>query len=149
AELHPGLHSYVKVVSVTSVSILILLNWVGLRVGSRMQEVTSLIKALALIVFVVACFLISPHSTHEEVALPAHLAAPRESLLLAALVALQAVLVTYDGWYLAIYFMEEDQDPARNLPRSSTTGVLVCVTVYVLVNVALLHVLPMNKLAAS
>jgi len=26
-------------------------------------------------------------------------------------VALQAVIVTYDGWYSAIYFMEEDRDP--------------------------------------
>jgi len=149
AELHPALHSYVKAVSVTSLSIVILLNWIGLRVGSRTQEVTSLIKAIALIVFVAACFLLPPHSAPDEVALPAHLAAPRERFLLAALVALQAVLVTYDGWYLAIYFTEEDQDPARNLPRSSISGVLLCVIVYVLVNVALLHVLPMNKLAAS
>jgi APA family basic amino acid/polyamine antiporter len=149
AELYPDLQSYVKVVSATSVSILVLLNWIGLRMGSRTQEVTSLIKALALIVFVVACFVISPYSAPDEVAQAAHLAAPRQSLLLALLVALQAVLITYDGWYFAIYFTEEDQDPARNLPRSSISGVLACVTVYVLVNVALLHVLPMNKLAAS
>jgi len=33
------------------------------------------------------------------------------NILLALVVALQAVIVTYDGWYSAIYFMEEDRDP--------------------------------------
>ena len=54
AELQPSLHGYVKLVSVASVVVLTLLNWLGLRAGSRVQELTSLIKALALIAFVVA-----------------------------------------------------------------------------------------------
>jgi basic amino acid/polyamine antiporter, APA family len=149
AELQPSLHGYVKLVSVASVIVLTLVNWLGLRAGSWMQKLTSLIKALALIAFVVACFVISPHSANNAVALHPSLAAPKGGLLLAVLLALQAVIVTYDGWYFAIYFTEEDSDPARNLPRSSIVGVLACTAVYVLMNIALLHVLPMNKLAAS
>jgi basic amino acid/polyamine antiporter, APA family len=112
AELQPSMHAYVKVVSVASVVVLTLLNWLGLRAGSRIQELTSLIKALALVAFVVACFVIAPHSVSDG-ALPAGLAAPRGGLLLGMLVALQAVIVTYDGWYFAIYFAEEDNDPAK------------------------------------
>lgn len=82
-------------------------------------------------------------------ALRASLVAPRGGLLLGMLLALQAIIVTYDGWYFAIYFAEEDSDPARNLPRSSVVGVLVCVAVYALLNMAMVHVLPMNKLAGS
>jgi APA family basic amino acid/polyamine antiporter len=149
AELQPSLHGYVKLVSIASVVVLTLLNWLGLRAGSRIQELTSLIKALALIAFVVACFVISPHSASYGFALPASLAAPKGGLLFGVLLALQAVIVTYDGWYFAIYFTEEDNDPARNLPRSSMVGVLACIAVYVLVNTALLHVLPMNQLAGS
>jgi basic amino acid/polyamine antiporter, APA family len=150
AELQPSLHGHVKLLSVASVVVLTLLNWLGLRVGSRLQEVTSLIKALALIAFVVACFVISPHAASDATAPPASLAAaPRAGLLLGVLLALQAVIVSYDGWYFAIYFTEEDSDPARNLPRSSIAGVLACIGVYVLVNISLLHVLPMNQLAGS
>ena len=147
-ELRPSFHAYVKLVSVASVVVLTLLNWLGLRVGSRIQELTSLIKALALIAFVVACFVISPHSVGDE-ALPASLIAPPGGLLLGMLLAMQAIIITYDGWYFAIYFAEEDSDPARNLPRSSIVGVLVCVAVYALLNMAMVHVLPMNKLAGS
>jgi len=149
AELQPSLHGSVKVVPVACLSALTLLNWLGLRAGSRTQELTSLVKTLALVAFVLACFVISPHSPPDAVAPLASLAAAREGLLLAVLVALQAVIITYDGWYFAIYFTEEDHDPARNLPRSSIGTVLACIAVYVLVNVALLHVLSMNKLAAS
>lgn len=134
--------------SVASVVALTLLNWLGLRAGSRIQELTSLVKALALIAFVVACFVISPLGA-SKAAVPASLAAPKGGLLLSVLLALQAVIVTYDGWYFAIYFTEEDKDPARNLPRSSIVGVLACIAVYVLLNTALLHVLPINKLAGS
>jgi len=148
-ELQPSLLGYVKLMSVASVVVLALLNWLGLRAGSRIQELTSLIKALALIAFVVACFVISPLGASNGGALPARLATPKGGLLLGVLLALQAVIVTYDGWYFAIYFTEEDNDPARNLPRSSIAGVLACITVYMFVNMALLHVLPMNKLAGS
>jgi basic amino acid/polyamine antiporter, APA family len=148
AELQPSLHPYVKLVSVASVVVLALLNWVGLRVGSGIQELTSLVKALALVAFVVACFVISPHS-RGDIALPANLVTPQGGLLLGMLLALQAIIVTYDGWYFAIYFAEEDNDPGRNLPRSSIVGVLVCIAVYALVNLAMLHVLPINKLAGS
>jgi APA family basic amino acid/polyamine antiporter len=37
----------------------------------------------------------------------------------------------------------------KNLPRSLIGGVLVCVAIFLLVNAALLHVLPMHQLATS
>ena len=106
-ECNCSLDGYVKLVSVASVVALTLLNWLGLRAGSRIQELTSLVKALALIAFVVACFVISPLGA-SKAAVPASLAAPKGGLLLSVLLALQAVIVTYDGWYFAIYFTEEE-----------------------------------------
>jgi APA family basic amino acid/polyamine antiporter len=127
-----------------------LLNLLGLRVGSRTQQITSLAKALSLIAFVLACFFIHPNSTPvADVGDHRPLQQPLSVMLLALFVALQSIIVTYDGWYGAIYFAEEDEDPARNLPRSSIAGVLACAAIFLLVNAALLHVLPFSKLAAS
>jgi len=103
---------------------------------------------LALLGFVVACFAISPNNLPRVEQIPANVL-PRTGILLALVGALQAVIITYDGWYSAIYFMEEDQDPARNLPRSSIAGIVACIAVFLLVNAALLHVLPIPQLAAS
>lgn len=144
--LQPGLAPHMKLASVGCVAALTLLNWLGLRAGSRAQEFTSLVKALALIVFVIACFVISP----KPGSLPSFgVPSSKGSILLALVIALQAVIVTYDGWYSAIYFMEEDQDPTRNLPRSAIGGIVACIAIFLLVNAALFHVLPMAQLSAS
>lgn len=148
-ELYPALRGNVKLVAVASLSLLTLLNWLGLRAGSRTQQFTSLTKALALVGFVVACFAISPSGGRAAGLEPASFPLPRGGLFLAILVALQPILITYDGWYGAIYFMEEDENPMRNLPRSSIGGVVACIAIFLLVNAALLHVLPISLLAAS
>lgn len=57
--------------------------------------------------------------------------------------------MTYGGWQSALYFAEEDCNPQRNLPRSMIGGVAAVLVVYLLVNVALMAVLPIATLAQS
>ncbi len=147
-QLLPQLAGHVKLSGLTLLVVLMLLNWIGLRSGSRTQEISSLLKALALVVFVGACFLLKPVGMTPTA--PPHAALPPAGGLLAALVlALQAVIVTYDGWYQAIYFTEEDKDPTKSLPRSSLAAAFACIAIFLLVNLALLHVLPTPQFSAS
>ncbi len=67
----------------------------------------------------------------------------------ALIVAFRAVIVTYDGWYEAIYFAEEDKNPASNLPRAIIGGVVLIVALYVAMNVGFMRVMPMDQLSAS
>lgn len=59
------------------------------------------------------------------------------------------MVITYGGWQSALYFAEEDRDPSRNLPRSAVGGLLLVLIVYVLVNAALLALLPLPALSRS
>jgi APA family basic amino acid/polyamine antiporter len=148
AEIQPRLGEHLKITGVGVLAVLMLLNWLGLRAGSRAQEITSLVKALAFLAFVVACFVLPSPSAATQT--PAAALPLMGGGFAAALVfSLQAILVTYDGWYQAIYFTEEDENPATNLPRSSIGGVFACILIFLLVNLALFYVLPMNKLSAS
>jgi APA family basic amino acid/polyamine antiporter len=63
--------------------------------------------------------------------------------------ALQAVIYTYDGWTGAIYFSEEVKDPGRDIPRAMFAGVLSVTAIYLLLNIAFLHVLPLESLAGQ
>jgi len=63
--------------------------------------------------------------------------------------ALQAVVITYGGWQSALYFSEEDRRPEANIPRSMIGGVAAVIVVYLLVNLALLSLLPLGDLAQS
>jgi basic amino acid/polyamine antiporter, APA family len=66
--------------------------------------------------------------------------------MLGSVLAFQAVIVSYDAWYTPLYFAEEDQNPARNLPRALVGTVLSCAAIFLLINVALIHVLGMQRL---
>jgi len=67
----------------------------------------------------------------------------------ALIIALQSVLYTYDGWYGVIYFGEEVRDPKRDVVRSMFGGTLLVIAIYLVVNLAYVHVLPMSKLAGE
>jgi len=71
------------------------------------------------------------------------------AMFFAVVPALRAVLTAYDGWYQPIYMAEENTDPARTLPRAIIRGTLLVVALYLLINFAFLHVLPLPVLAAS
>ena len=136
-----------------SVSILVAVtavNLIGLRAGSEMQKITSLLKALALIAFVVACFIFGgQHAQANAAQTVVTVPTGFTSSLVAFILAFQLVLGTYDGWYGPIYFSEEDTNPSQNIPRSMFGGIAVVIAIYLLVNAALLYVLPMSSLAGA
>lgn len=146
-ELWPSWQGRTRLIAVSTIIFLTVLNWVGIKLGSRAQEVTSAIKALALVGLVALCFALPKSHSVSVLSMNPNLS--QEGLLLGVVLAFQAVIATYDGWYSAIYFMEEDRDPARNLPRSAISGVLLSIFIFMLINLAFLHVLPMNILSVS
>ena len=129
-------------IALGALSAFVLLQWMGLKVSSRAQEITSLIKFVLFLALVAACFRGPGAPASIEIARP-------ESLFFAVVIALQSVTITYGGWQSALYFAEEDRDPAKNLPRSMIGGVAIVVIVYLLLNLALLHALPLPELASS
>ncbi|MGH9957543.1 MAG: APC family permease, partial [Pyrinomonadaceae bacterium] len=81
---------------------------------------------------------------------PESLATPTGLALLAAFVlSLQSVIYTYDGWTGVVYFSEEVEHPGRDIPRALFGGVLSVIAIYLLVNLALLYVLPTSKIAGQ
>jgi basic amino acid/polyamine antiporter, APA family len=121
------------------------LQWRGIRWGSGVQNVTSLLKALAFVALITACFALGGKQAEEvspSTAAPAGLA-----LVVAVVLSLQAVIYTYDGWSGVIYFSEEVRRPARDIPRSIFGGVLSVIAIYLLVNLGLLYVLPISRMA--
>jgi APA family basic amino acid/polyamine antiporter len=144
--LVPRTSGAVRPLAVVLLAALVALQWLGLRVSSRFQEWTTALKFGAFLALVLACLVLAGRGGSAAVSSPA--LAPATTLI-GVVVALQSVTVTYGGWQSALYFTEEDRDPARNLPRSMIGGEALVIVVYMLVNVALLAVLPVPALARS
>jgi len=135
----------VEVVALTVIAILTLVQWMGIRWGGWAQDVTSALKALAFLFLIAACFYLGNRN-------PAAAAMETEregSLLLAYILALQAVIYTYDGWSAVVYFSEEVKQPSRNIPRAMFGGVFAVMTIYLLLNIAFLRVVPLPTLAGQ
>lgn len=142
--LSPNLTGAVRLVAIAILIAFVGLQWAGVRVSSRFQEITTALKFLAFFALVVGALALSGRVA--PVAVPA----PLPPITLAGVVgALQAVIITYGGWQSALYFTEEDRDPVRNLPRAMIGGVLAVIVIYTLVNLALLVLLPIDELSRS
>jgi len=147
AVLVPSLTPAVKLLAVGFLVSFVVLQWIGLRLSSRFQEATTAIKCLAFLALVAFCFAHAAASPASPAA-AAPLPSPARGVG-GLVVALQSVVITYGGWQSALYFTEEDRDPRRNLPRSMIGGVSLVLVIYLLVNLALLSVLPVSDLARS
>ena len=147
AVLVPSLAPAVKPIAVGVLVSFAALQWGGLRMSSRFQEATTAVKCLAFLALVAACFVHAASSPAPTAGSGG--AVPRVGGMAGLVIALQSVAVTFGGWQSALYFTEEDRDPRRNLPRSMIGGVLSVLVIYLLVNVALLSVLPLDDLARS
>ena len=121
----------------------------GVRAGGASQELLSLVKAVAFLGLAAASFVL-PSAVPITATTGAALAPPQGSALaIGAVLALQAVITTFDGWASPVYFAEEFSEPSRDLPRSLIGGVLAVLVLYLLINAALLHVLPISLLSQA
>ena len=148
--LAPRLVPHAKAIAIATLLFSALLQWSGLRISSWVQEIVSALKAVGFIGLAVACLTVRPLPPVPpfQVFLPFPPFQPSPPLL-PLILAFQLVIGTYGGWYSAIYFTEEDTEPARHLPRALITGVLLLTFIYVAVNLAFMAVLPIGQLGSS
>jgi basic amino acid/polyamine antiporter, APA family len=145
ADLFPSLAGFTSRIAIAVTVLFALLQWRGIKWGERAQEITSLLKGLVFAVVVAGCFLLGGRSSVAAV----HIAAPAMPLAVAVVLALQAVIYTYDGWNGPVYFSEEMTDPGREIPRALFGSVFSIMAIYLLVNLALVYVLPVSRMAGD
>lgn len=149
--LFPQLGPHAAQVAMVLIVAFALLLSVSTMVGDRAQQLTSLLKAIAFFAFIAACFALGGHA---QIPRATNAAAPAGggggvSLLAGFVLSAQAVIYAYDGWSAPVYFSEELDDPARQIPRAMFGGLLSVVAIYMLVNIAFLYVLPLSAFSGS
>ena len=143
--LVPALTGKSAAVAATVAIVFAVLQWRGIVWGSTIQNFTSLLKALAFFALIVAAFILGGHGALTSSQTYSTSAFTATALVLS----LQSAIYTYDGWSGVIYFSEEVEHPGRDIPRALFGGVLTITAIYLLVNVALLYVLPISEIAGK
>lgn len=134
--------------TIASVVIVIfaLIQWRGIKTGSMTQNLTAIAKSAAFVILVIACFVMGRGLGTTNTAPRAPSGFP---FLVAFVLAMQAVIFTYDGYNGIVYFSGELRNPDRDIPRSMFGGVISVGVIYLLVNIGFLYVLPIDKMAGQ
>jgi APA family basic amino acid/polyamine antiporter len=120
------------------------INYVGLRYGVVVQNITSVAKIGALLVLLVLGFA-APAAVSPDWSAPF----PAVGLVSGLGVAMVGVFWAYDGWAGVTCCAGEVADPGRNLTRGMLAGTAVTFALYVLTNLLYLRALPPNSLGES
>lgn len=120
----------------------------GIKPGAVLINLITFTKTLALAALIVGAFVLTRESgvTFEPLTPPGLEGLPLLSAFFAGLV---PAMFAYGGWQSLNYVSEEVREPERNLPRAILIGVFCVIAVYVSANVAYVHVLGAEALAAT
>jgi basic amino acid/polyamine antiporter, APA family len=137
---------YVHYIAAVAILLTATFNYVGIKWGSLVQNITTLAKTGALLLIIVLALVIGLPRTggHYTPAVPpGSFSFPQFGL------ALVSVLWVYDGWADVSFVGGEVKDPEKNLPRVLIYGTLIIIGLYLLANLAYLAVLPVEEIRHS
>jgi APA family basic amino acid/polyamine antiporter len=133
-----------SVVAIGVLAIFWAVNLTSTRIAGDSQILLSAFKGAALIALIILLF------SHPSTGTSASLGDVATPVGIAAFaIAMRNVMNTYNGWDEVVYFGEEIKSPQRTLPRAIAIGIAGVAILYLLINLALLHVLSPAQMAGS
>jgi APA family basic amino acid/polyamine antiporter len=139
--------SWAQPMAILALALITGVNYLGVRLGGRVQVVLTIIKVASVVLIVIAGFAFSKGGGTPLH--PLFAAGLRGSVFGAFLATLAASLWAYDGWEDLNLVGSEVEHPERNLHRALVGGVAVVAVIYLLFNAVCFYVLPFTKIATS
>ena len=121
-------------------------NYVGVRWGARVNNLTSYAKIAALVAFAIFGPLLGSGDAGNLLPLVSGAGAVS---LAAFVLAFSPILFSYLGWNASVYVASEIERPERNVPGSLFLGLGICTLLYMIVNAVYLFALPIGALSQA
>ncbi len=138
-----------KVSAILCILFLTGINYVGVIFGGAVQSFVTFIKIASIVIL---SFLLLASGTGSLANISTGFSMPASStsnIISLFGLAIAGAFWAYDGWNNLTFVAGEIKQPQRNVPLGLLFGTLIVVIVYMLVNVAYLYVLPIEKMAQS
>lgn len=133
-------------VTAAAVVVFYIVNLLGLKMSSRVQNVLTMIKLLLILTLLASVFGSHPIPAPVKMA-----AEPDPSISFWKLLgyALVAVSFSYGGYQQTINFGGEVQQPGRTIPRGIGIGIFIIITVYLSLNFVYVKVIGFENLRGA
>jgi APA family basic amino acid/polyamine antiporter len=139
----PDDHFVINTTAITIIAILFGINYTGIKMGARTQNVLSILK---IVMIAACCFAIFGGNSgeHKPVVI-----ADDWNFMSAFGIALISIFFTYGGYQQTVNFGGDVQDAQKNIPRAIFGGVSIVILLYMLINIAYVQVLGFEEMKTS
>lgn len=127
-------------IGIGTVLFLTVMNLLGARLGGWIQTITTFGKLIPIFLIIVFGLW-----KGDSQVLGVLFETSKEFSFSSAVL---ATLFAYDGWILVGSVAGEMKNPAKALPKAITAGLFLVMAAYMLINIAILHVLPADQVVA-
>ncbi|EPS49896.1 amino acid permease [Clostridium botulinum CFSAN002369] len=131
-----------KVLAIVFIIFIMILNIISTKLVSKMQGIISIAKLIPIIAIIALGFI-------KGTAKGDILNISSSSTVSGFGAALLGTLWAYDGWISVGNMAGELKNPKKDLPRSIIIGLGTTIVVYVLINLALINIMPMSAIITS
>ncbi|MFI5137881.1 MAG: APC family permease [Sphingobacteriales bacterium] len=129
-----------KIITITSVGVLYVINFLGIKMSARTQSVLIIFKMSMIILICTTVFKSNPVPEHFA-------AAPYTGNMVTAFgLSLVAVFFTYGGYQQTINFGGDIINAKTNIPKAITFGIITVIILYFSINYAYFHILGIGGL---
>jgi APA family basic amino acid/polyamine antiporter len=135
-----------KAIGIAAIAVFAMINYRGVSGGALVQKSFTFAKVLGLLIIIGSALFFQGGSTAT---LPATASQAGRFSFSHFGVALIACLLAYDGWVQVTFVAGEMKNPKRNVLLALVLGVGACIAIYMLANLAYLHVMSIPEIAAS
>ena len=124
------------------------INYVGVIFGGGVQTFITIVKIASILLLAALAFIFGNGSLANLTtdAIPIH---NEYNVLTMFGLALAGAFWAYDGWNNVTFVAGEVKNPKRNVPKALAFGTLIVMAVYLIINIAYMYVLPIDKIAKS
>jgi APA family basic amino acid/polyamine antiporter len=147
-EINPFKEFGTKALTIGIILFLTTVNYFGAKFGGFVQNVFTSLKVSAIGFLVLVGFLIGEGTTANFSSANVDLVRSG-SLFAAIMLAMSGAFWAYDGWINITYLSGEVKNPQKVVPKALFIGTVIVISVYVIVNLAYLYLLPIDKMAQS
>ncbi len=134
----------IKIIAVSIILILFGINYAGIKMGARTQNVLSILKIGMILAFCFAIF-----GNHENDANTIINVGDDINFISAFGVCLISIFFTYGGYQQTVNFGADVENAQRNIPKSIFIGVGIVIILYLLLNIAYIHVIGFEEMKTS
>ncbi|HEY4306896.1 MAG TPA: amino acid permease [Gemmatimonadaceae bacterium] len=135
-----------QVVAAVTLALLTIVNCLGVRAGSNLQNALMVTKLAAIGMLIAVGLFVATSAPTLAVSAAVH---PPTNAMIGLAAAMVPVLFAYGGWQTASFVSGEMREPKRDLPRGLLIGVIGVIALYLTVTWVCIHVLGVDALAAT